>query len=256
MAARLLSVVLLLSLALLSRPLVAEEILANQDVVKMVLAGLGEEVVIAKVKEAPRTAFHLGVDDLVELRKAGVSERVIAAMLDRNRPADQSPQAAMNKALGVSTIDVSLKTGEKTVPLSISRGERSSAGFMFGNNFMNYPGLHARVRTSEKRPALLVRSDVAPEWVHYSLGKLDVDKKNGVRSLKISSTRQDFRAGFKGGMNQAPDPDWTVPFEVTEEGEGLWRVTPRQALPPGEYGWYVHPFTTLQGGGLFDFGVD
>ncbi|HEX4961639.1 MAG TPA: hypothetical protein VF173_12420 [Thermoanaerobaculia bacterium] len=163
----------------------------------------------------------------------------------------------MNRALGVSTIEVSLKAGEKTIPLAISRGDRSKAGFLvWGNDFMNYPGLHAKVRISEKRPSLLIRSDVTPMWGHYSIGKLDVDKKNGVRSLKISSNRQDFRAAFKGGMSQSPDTDWTVPFEVAEEGEGLWRVTPKEALPPGEYGWYVDPFTGFQGGGLFDFGVD
>lgn len=245
MALRLLSVVLV-SLVLISQPLVAEEVLSNQDVVKMVSAGLGEEVIVAKVREASRTDFRLGVDDLVELKKAGVSEKVVAAMLDRNRPAALSPQAAMNKALGVSTIDVSLKTGEKTVPLVIVRGDRSFAGFLaWGNTFLNYQGLHAKVRISEKRPVLLVRSDVAPAWNHYSLGKLDLDQKHGVRSLKINDDR-----------TQAPDEDWTIPFDVTEEGEGLWRVTPKSALPPGEYGWFVHPFSGLQGNGLFDFGID
>ncbi|HEX4961638.1 MAG TPA: hypothetical protein VF173_12415 [Thermoanaerobaculia bacterium] len=84
-------VVLVSLLQVFSLPLLAEEVLTNQDVVKMVAAGLGEEVVVAKVREAPRTDFHLGVDDLVELRKAGVSERVVAAMLERNRPAPLSP---------------------------------------------------------------------------------------------------------------------------------------------------------------------
>jgi hypothetical protein len=242
-----------LVLVVLPLPLVADEVLSNQDVVKMVAAGLGDEIVIAKVKEAPRTDFRLEVNDLVELRKAGVGERVVAAMLDRNRPAPLSPQAAMEKSMGMSTIEVSLKTGEKTVPLAIVRGSRSKAGFLaWGNDFMNFQGLHAKVRVSEKRPALLIRSNgVTPTWGHYSIGKLDVDKKNDVRSLKISSTRQAFKGAY-----QSPDSDWTVPFEIAEEGEGLWRITPKEVLPPGEYGWYVDPFTGLQGGGLFDFGVD
>ncbi len=243
---RSLSLGLVLGLLLFLPAGAQEAALTNQDVMKMVSAGLGEEIIVAKVREAPRTDFRLGVDDLVELRKAGASEKVVAAMLDRNRPAEPSPQAAMNKALGVSTIDVSLKAGEKTVPLVIVRGDRSFAGFLaWGNTFLNYQGLHAKVRISDKRPVLLIRSDVEPTWGHYSLGKLDLDQKHGVRSLKITDDR-----------HQAPDPDWTVPFDVAEEGEGLWRVTPKQALPPGEYGWFVHPLTTLQGGGIFDFGVD
>jgi|GEM_PF-2330474 len=239
--------------AVLSLPLVAEEVLSNQSVVKMVAAGLGEEVVIAKVREAPRTDFHLEVDDLVELRKAGVGERVVAAMLERNRPAQPSPQAAMEKSMGISSIEVSLRAGEKTIPLAIVRGTRSTAGFLvWGNEFVNFQGLHAKVRVSERRPSLLIRSNgVTPIWVHYSIGKLDVDKKHDVRSLKISSPRQNFKGSY-----MSPDTDWTVPFEVAEEGEGLWRITPKEALPPGEYGWYVDPFTGLQGGGIFDFGVD
>lgn len=242
-----------LVLAVLSLPLVAEEVLSNQSVVKMVAAGLGEEVVVAKVKEAPRTDFHLEVDDLVELRKAGVGERVVAAMLERNRPTPLSPQAAMEKSMGMTSIEVSLKTGEKIVPLVIVRGTRSNAGFLYwSNDFVNFQGLHAKVRVSEKRPALLIRSNgVTPTWGHYSIGKLDVDKKHDVRSLKISSTRQAFKGAYV-----SPDTDWTVPFEIAEEGEGLWRITPKEALPPGEYGWYVDPFAGLQGGGIFDFGVD
>src|SRR4051794_3875343 len=59
----------ILLFALISVPVLAEEILTNQDVVKMVGASLGEEVVIAKVREAPQVDFHLSVDDLVSLRK-------------------------------------------------------------------------------------------------------------------------------------------------------------------------------------------
>ena len=41
-----------------------------------------------------------------------------------------------------------------------------------------------------------------------------------------------------------------------EETTGLWRVTPKTSLEPGEYGWYVDLGTGPQADGLFDFGVD
>jgi hypothetical protein len=247
-----------LMLAVLSVPLLAEEALTNQDVVKMVAAGLGEEIVIAKVKEAPRVDFQLAVDDLVSLHKAGVSERIVHAMLDRNRPAPKDPEARMAEHLGMELVEVSLRAGDRTFPLVISRGDMSSAGFMgYGSLFMNYPGLHARVRTSDPHPALLVKSATPLTGGRYFIGKLDPDSGNGVRSLKISSGRQGFKAAFGSSRGVAsPDPDWTIPFEATEESPGLWKVTAKRTLEPGEYGWYVDLGTGPQAAGLFDFGID
>lgn len=244
--------------AFLSLPLMGEEALTNQDVVKMVQAGLGEEVVIAKIREAPQVSFHLGVDDLVSLRKDGVGEHVVQAMLDRNRPAPPSPEREMATHLGMEVIDVSLKTQGKTLPLVLVRGELSTAGFgPWQNMFMNYQGLHSRVRTPDRRPTLLVKSSAPIADRRYFIGKLDVDSGNNVRSLKISSGRQGFKAAFGSTVGfMSPDPDWTVPFDVVEEGAGLWRVTPKANLEPGEYGWYVDMGTGVQATGLFDFGVD
>jgi hypothetical protein len=252
---RLLWLALVLNLAL---PLLAEEILTNQDVVKLVSAGLGEEVAIAKVREAPKVDFHLAVDDLLSLRQAGVTERVVAAMLDRAKPVPQEPAAAMVEGLGMDLISVSLKTGDGTAPLKIVRGDMSSTGFgPYRNSFVNYAGLRARVRTHERRPVLLVKSSSALSGGGYFVAKLDSDTGNGVRSLKVSSFKSGLRAMFgsdRGAM--APDSDWVLPFDVVEESPGLWRVTLKQDLEPGEYGWYVHLTAGPQGAGLFDFGID
>lgn len=102
------------------RAAVAEEVLRNQDVVKMAAAGLGDEIIVAKVQEASQVDFQLSVDDLVALRKAGLSERVVHAMLERSKPArphwpGPSP--------GQQDSNVSLKTGEGTTPLHLAIGE-------------------------------------------------------------------------------------------------------------------------------------
>jgi hypothetical protein len=246
-------VLLLLPLALLG-----EEALTNNDVIKMVQAGLADEVVAGKVKEAPRVAFHLEVDDLLALREAGVSQAVIGAMLERNKPAAPPPAPAMPANLGMEVVSVSLKGVEGETPVSLIRGDMSSAGFgPYRNMFMNYPGLKARARTHDRHPVLLVHSDTAITGGRYFLAKLDPDDDDGVRSLKISSVGNRFKAAFGSDRGvMAPDPDWTVPFDAVEESPGLWRVTVKKDLPPGEYGWYVNFGAGVQGAGLFDFGVD
>ena len=58
--------------------------LTNADVLKLKQAGLGEQILVAKIKNAPG-AYKLDTDDLVKLKSAGISDAVIAAMLDAKR---------------------------------------------------------------------------------------------------------------------------------------------------------------------------
>ena len=101
MAARACLVLALVGFGLASHPRAsqAEDVLTNQDVVKMVGAKLGDEVIVAKIREAPRADFQLSVDDLVGLRNAGVSEQVMHAMLARRpRPSPNQDIIAMTEA--------------------------------------------------------------------------------------------------------------------------------------------------------------
>lgn len=56
------------------------DVITNEDVLKLLAAGIGEEVVIAKIQTS-RPAFRLNANDLIELKKNGVSDRVLAAMI-------------------------------------------------------------------------------------------------------------------------------------------------------------------------------
>jgi hypothetical protein len=52
----------------------------NADVMALHQAGFGDEVILAKIAATP-AAFTIDSTELVVLKKAGVSEKVIAAML-------------------------------------------------------------------------------------------------------------------------------------------------------------------------------
>ncbi len=60
------------------------EILANQDVLLMAQNSLGEDLIIEKVRES-KSAFDVSVNGLVSLKKAGVSDAVVAAMMEKSR---------------------------------------------------------------------------------------------------------------------------------------------------------------------------
>ena len=55
--------------------------LTNNDVVRMVKAGLGDGIILSKIKTSP-SSFDTSVDALVKLKEAGVSDPVIQAMHD------------------------------------------------------------------------------------------------------------------------------------------------------------------------------
>lgn len=64
---------------------VAPKTLSNSDVIDLSKAGFGADVIIEKIN-LTATAFKLEVSDMVELRKAGVSDAVIQAMIKRVQP--------------------------------------------------------------------------------------------------------------------------------------------------------------------------
>lgn len=77
------------------------EALTNDSILKLVKAGLSEAVILAAVNQQPGN-YSTRVDDLIALKQAGVSDKVVAAMAARGSgvssaatsPAGVSPTAA------------------------------------------------------------------------------------------------------------------------------------------------------------------
>jgi len=61
----------------------APRVLANSDIIDLWAAGFGDELIIEKITGGA-TAFQLEIQDMIVLRKAGVSDAVIQAMLKKS----------------------------------------------------------------------------------------------------------------------------------------------------------------------------
>jgi hypothetical protein len=74
----------------------AQETLTNDAVLRLVKAGMGEEVVVKMVSDQPGQ-YSLTTNDVIALKQAGVSDRIIAAMVSRSASATPaiSPKAAV-----------------------------------------------------------------------------------------------------------------------------------------------------------------
>jgi hypothetical protein len=127
---------LFVTVALLIVPsLKGEGSFTNQDVVKLVAAHLSDTLIIAKIREAPRVEFALETDELVALQKAGVSEKIIQAMLERKsgsawspggsdsrgpNPTHEDTWASMQEDLGApELIKVALRSNNETARIRI-----------------------------------------------------------------------------------------------------------------------------------------
>jgi hypothetical protein len=94
--ARLFHFICLLAFSL-AIPLVAQaptdNVLTNADIVKMMKAGLPENIILREIQMS-RTDFATSPSALIELKKQGASERVLGAVLDsRMGPSRSEPES-------------------------------------------------------------------------------------------------------------------------------------------------------------------
>jgi hypothetical protein len=59
--------------------------LTNDSIIKMLKAGLGEDLIVSTVKTQPGR-YSIGLDDLIALKGAGVTDKIITAMVERMAP--------------------------------------------------------------------------------------------------------------------------------------------------------------------------
>jgi hypothetical protein len=114
--------------------LFAQEVLNNDSIIKLVSSGLGENVIVNIVKMQPGR-YAVAPDELILLKKFGVSEKIIAAMLakstrtpepkgeDKSDPslhAQKSERGPLTDADVINMIKAGLD--ESTIVLAIHRG--------------------------------------------------------------------------------------------------------------------------------------
>ena len=66
-------------------PVSAQEVMTNETVIQMVRAGLSDGVILAKIRSSP-TRFDTRTEALIALKKAGVSENVMSAIVGGSAP--------------------------------------------------------------------------------------------------------------------------------------------------------------------------
>lgn len=256
------------------------ETLNNESIVTLTNTGLGDEAIIAKVKNSDAD-FDLSTNQLIALRKRGVSSPVLAAMLEKNTPkaaalSMDSPDPMVPHAPGVylfnahayppkmqhidSTITNQAKTGG-------TWGYALTSGIASMSVKASIQNEHARNKSEDEQPVFYFFFDEAnnqqttSSWssgLQYVVNSpsaftlIKMKSKNGHREIRVGSRNL---GGMKSGVM---DKD-QIPLDSEMVRPGVYKVTPKYALKPGEYG-FLYEMTSngasgALGGRIFDFSV-
>lgn len=259
------------------------ETLNNESVVTLTNTGLGDEAIIAKVKNSDAD-FDLSTDQLIALRKRGVSSAVLAAMLEKSAPkaaalSMDSPDPMVPHAPGVYLLN-SHSNPPKMQHIDSTIANQAKTGGIWGYALTSgiasmsikasIQNEHARNKSEDKQPVFYFFFDEANNqqttstWSSglqsvinspnaFTLIKMkSKDGKNGHREIRVGSQNL---GGVKSGVM---DKD-QIPFDSEMVRAGVYKVTPKYALKPGEYG-FLYEMTSngargALGGRIFDFSV-
>jgi hypothetical protein len=246
----LVSALVAVSLALCVSNGSAAEILTNETVVTMVKAGLGEELILSKVK-ASQGQYDLSTNGILKLKNDGVSERIIQAMLAASTvptpgeskapaataapPVPSSPGAP--PAIVVHGQSLFVKPGDKVLEVLPVVAEVAHSmkkhfiPFYFGpgDNWHFIRGQKSVVRLPRGKPVFYTKVNPSS----FQLMRLSYDAGKNIRY--VVSTGAVYRDAIAITVNRLSDDSFAL--------------APGTDLDGGEYAF-------VSGGTFYDFGVE
>ena len=250
-----------------------------QDVIDLVKAGMGDDLVIAAIRKSG-TALDLGAAKLLKLKRAGVSDVVIRAMIDSTHstgtaiagdPATANPS---NLQTGKGLVQISKATevgfyllqGETPIQISARSFTTQKAGGgltvlkMVGTAGLSkvkqkavLRGSHARIRTTQERPQFLFYAPESFSPADYLVVRFE--QKRGKREVIVGGM------GALTGVSVGFEDDTIMSFSHKKLATRKYLVDLANDLDPGEYCFYPAGGLEVAGavnatGRLYDFGID
>jgi len=237
-----------------------EEVVTNDTIIYLVKAKLGETIIINKIKSS-KTNFDLSTNSLIKLKETGVSDNIINAMMETQNP--QPHQTVKDTSMPLSG-DVFIVQGGKSVEMEYVAGFTKILGSSmwvapFGTPKTRFiimaSGEHAVMRIKDKQPAFYMK--LHPSEI--GLVKFDTDTYNKKIVRYILRVGEMWQTGGQAG---APGQG-NIDFEYKKEGNGLYKITLKNPLEKGEYGFIapgtgsgVGPWSPSSSYKIYDFGVE
>ena len=236
--------------------LTAQEVLTNDSLVSLKKAGLSDSIIISKIRSS-QTKFDVSTKGIIGLKNAGLSDQVIEAAVNAGSattaPAAAAPAAPAGAATPAAAREsiVQLIGGKSVELVPANASLEFSSGFFDSKSELVLRGRKAQYRIADKKPVFY--STWSPN--DAPLVRLKPGSDHDDRNLKISSGSF---APFGGSVKYGVRSEDKVDMEAAEkDARGLYKLTPKEPLPPGEYGFVLnYGMAAGASGRVYDFGVD
>lgn len=231
-----------------------ERLLTNDDIIKLVKAGLSEDVIKATIKSRSNR-FDLSPDKLIRLKGAKVPGPIIRLMIERSvRSESGSPAQPLStdhsdNPLSLNRDGIYYIAGEgppqrlESITAEVKAGSGLMTGLTFGvkktKGHAELPGGRAAFQIPEPLPAFYV---LPGESSIRNVKLLRLEQKKGKRRFQVYSV-----SGW--GSSDNLDKKQLVQVGYEQVREGVYRLLPERELQPGEYAFV---FADVM---VWDFGI-
>ena len=215
--------------------------LTNAHVIAMVKASLDESIIIAKIRSSPKN-FDLSPEGLIELKQAGVSNKIMEAMMGGAPPSTEASPGQV-PARGDFFL---LKEGKLTeIP---EHPGVQDVGIRSGKYVLKEKQASFRIPYSSGSLQFVSKIKIDPAGMQGGdLFKLGLLKKNSrYLAMKIILTSPGAGETF---------PEFKTQYDVSTNPDGTITITTKGPLQPGEYAFAIG--AVMQASvRFFDFGID
>ena len=265
--------------SMLASPALAQMLTIDQ-IGALKSAGIGDDAIIAKIRSSG-THYDLTTDQMIQMKKTGISGPVMAALMTSNASGPNysvdSPDPLIPHAAGVYLLSGQNGASMERIDATISDqaktggiwGYALTGGIASASVKASIQNEHARTRTGAGTPTFYMFFDESnPDAKGSSVwqGNQATVTSPGEFSLVRFAAKDGHREARVGSMNiggaktGVMDKD-RIPFDYQVVRPGVYRVSIRKPLDKGEYG-FIYALSGGSGGRMgamtarvFDFSV-
>jgi hypothetical protein len=253
----------------------AAETMTNQQVVDLVKNGFGEGLIVELVHAAKNKRFDLSTSALIGLKKAGVTDRILTAMLGVVAPPSSetapSPSASIPRPgrqagiyfedeAGLTQLEPAVFSGGKTGGMLASA---LTAGLVKSQWKAVVRSPRASLRIHTALPVFHFYFESTGSGLGSTAAFFNATSPNEFVLARMdgSRTERSLILGEFGalGSSTGTRSEDTVALKIEKIEPGIYKVTPEFPLTEGEYCFFyaagASTFVAAGSGKLFDFGV-
>lgn len=251
-----------------------EEVLTNASVINLHSKGLSSSIIVSKIKTS-KSNFDVSIDALIKLKEKKIPDDIVNAMVEASGKEDNStgnvndPNSAHESGIYYfKPVDGKneLINLEPTVCSQTNTGSGIATALTYGiaktNIKAKLDGGSSRLKLTETRPVFYFYFDKGENLNNSATGFASSSSPNEFILVKLiaKTNNREFVTGSYNaysGMSSGVDEKYRVDFEIEKIKSGIYKVTPKSALMPGEY-CFVHGGNISSNGTtgkVYDFGI-